>query len=325
MSGTETLFALLTRLSEAGGDAILGGRLASRHAGPAFNRLLRLGVLVKRAPAEEWSVCARCECGLDARPIREIDGRPWAVCPLDHNSDQPLEPEDLHSFRIDPIRLVTVLAESSGFSSVEDVLPGAWDLGCLASGRRVVVTLTGDALEQPGFVLALRAIVGSVPLTIVAPHADPATRRRLLEADIYFVVLQSVLARGEHGVDVLGHAALEPSPTGPRLAILRRARRASLDGRDIRLSEQLFVLLLFLAERAHGGPETVEFRVIEDHVWGEGIHRISSGIREPIRALRKALAASAEDETATRKLIENTRNPNGYRLRLPAGDIVISD
>ena len=126
-------------------------------------------------------------------------------------------------------------------------------------------------------------------------------------------------------VDRLDLAMLEPRTVGPRLAIGRRARRVGLDGRNVHLSEQLFELLLFLAERALQSPETVEFRVIEDRVWGSGIHRISSGIREPIRALRDALAAGVEDRKATRALIENTRNPNGYRLKLSPVEIAIAD
>jgi DNA-binding winged helix-turn-helix (wHTH) protein len=94
-------------------------------------------------------------------------------------------------------------------------------------------------------------------------------------------------------------------------------------GRDVHLSEQLFALLLFLAERALDSPATVPIRAIEDHVWGVGIHRIASSIREPIRALREALAAGAADD-AVRSLIEYKRNPNGYRISLGAEDIVIA-
>ena len=89
--------------------------------------------------------------------------------------------------------------------------------------------------------------------------------------------------------------------------IKRRARQVTFDGRNIHLSEQLFTLLLFLAERARESPATVEIRDIEDHVWGASIHRISSSIREPIRALRSALKEATGSDLAGRRLIEYRR------------------
>jgi DNA-binding winged helix-turn-helix (wHTH) protein len=98
-----------------------------------------------------------------------------------------------------------------------------------------------------------------------------------------------------------------------------------LDGRIIHLSEQQFRLLLLLAERAIESPATVEIRDIEDHIWGAGIHRIASSIREPIRALRAALEAGAGSGSPKHRLIEYRRNPNGYRLSVEPGDVVVSD
>jgi len=61
---TETILRLLTRLSEAGDDAILPGELASPFFGPVFDRLLAKRVLVEQAPLADWDVCVGCECGL---------------------------------------------------------------------------------------------------------------------------------------------------------------------------------------------------------------------------------------------------------------------
>jgi hypothetical protein len=118
------MFALLTRLSEAGPDAVLWGRAARPHFGPAFDRLLRKRVLVERSRAGMWPTCADCDCGLDARPIVEAQGNLVAACPLDHHADQNLAPGDLRSFCIDSERLVAVMAEVSGFNSPASILPG---------------------------------------------------------------------------------------------------------------------------------------------------------------------------------------------------------
>lgn len=135
------MFALLTRLSEAGPDAVLWGRAARAHFGPVFDRLLRKRVLVERPRAGMWPTCAHCGCGLDARPIVEVHGELVAACPHDHHADQPLAPDDLRSFHIDAERLVTVLAEASGFDHAASLLPGLWQMGRLASGRAVFLAL----------------------------------------------------------------------------------------------------------------------------------------------------------------------------------------
>lgn len=323
---TETLSALLLRLSEADGPAVLWGRVARPHFGRTFDRLLATGVLVEQSPAESWPPCPDCECGLDERPIQSIGGRLVAACPWDAGADAVLAPDDLRSFVIDPDQLVAALAETSEFAGpVEAILPGVWRLGRMPFGRSIVLALTRRVLEQPGLIMALKSASPGAPLTIVAPKPGSATRMRLLEAGIGLVDLRSALNPSAEGIDALDPAALEPRAGAPRLVIERRARRVILDGRGVHLSEQLFLLLLFLAERALESPATVDVRAIEDQVWGVGIHRIASGIREPIRALRSALGAGAEDAAAARALIENTRNPNGYRLNLAAADISILD
>ena len=323
---TDSLTSLLLRQSEVAERPILWGGQAAPRFGRQFDRLIERGALVELAPATEWSVCASCECGMDARIVREINGQLRALCLLDPACDAILEPDDLRAFRIDPERLVGLIAEASGFAGpIEPLAPDLWRLGRLASGRSVAVGIAAGALQQPGIVLLLKAAANGAAVTVVAPDPGPAIRLRFIEAGIDLVELRSTLLPTVGTVDRLDPAMLEPRIVGPRLVIERRARRASLDGRSIHLSDQLFALLLFLAQRALDGPETVDFRVIEDHVWGAGIHRISSGIREPVRALRDALAADAKDRRAARALIENTRNPNGYRLNLPAAEIAIAD
>jgi hypothetical protein len=314
---------LSKRLSDSGADAVISGRGLGRFPAAEVDRLLRRRVVVERRKADTWPVCAHCDCGIGGRPIREIDGRLFACCPDDPAVDEELTEADLRRFAIDPGGLAALIAEASGFGQpLEPLAPDLWRLGRLASGRSVVVGITARALDQAGIVLLLKA-AGGAPVTVVAPDPGPAVRLRFLEAGIDLVELQAALKPGAHGVDVLERGALEPAAADPRLVIERRARRVTLDGRSVHLSEQLFGLLLFLTERALKSPATVEIRAIEDNVWGAGIHRIASSVREPIRALREALAADAEEPVATRNLIEYGRNPNGYRLKLNNKEFVV--
>src|SRR6056297_2887042 len=87
---TETILRLLTRLSEAGDDAILPGELAAPFFGPVFDRLLAKRVLVEQAPLADWEVCDACECGLPCRPIRKAGDGYRAECPLDRRHDVDL-------------------------------------------------------------------------------------------------------------------------------------------------------------------------------------------------------------------------------------------
>ena len=97
---TETILRLLTRLSEAGDDAILPGELAAPFFGPVFDRLLAKRVLVEQAPLTDWEVCDACECGLPCRPIRKAGDAFRAECPLDRRQDIDLTEDDLRVFRI---------------------------------------------------------------------------------------------------------------------------------------------------------------------------------------------------------------------------------
>ena len=63
------------RLSNGGAEARVSGRALRRFTEREVERLLRARVLVEQPKADNWSVCAHCDCGLDARPIRDIGGR----------------------------------------------------------------------------------------------------------------------------------------------------------------------------------------------------------------------------------------------------------
>ncbi|MGF1660567.1 MAG: transcriptional regulator [Rubrimonas sp.] len=315
---TDTLTALLLRRSEQGAPALIWGREARPHFGAAFDRLLGAGVLVEEPPFDVWSTCDDCDCGFDWRPIQRIGARIVAACPIDAGSDTELEEDDLRSFLIDAPALVALLAgESALEGAIEEIAPKLWLLGRLDCGRAVFLALAKDAIAHPGTTLLIRAVAPGKPATLLAPAPTVAERRRFDEAGIDVVETLSALRSGPHGIDVLNPARLVPRAAGPRLIIDSRDRRVVLDGRQVALSAQSFDLLLSLAEHARSGGPAVEVRAIEERLWGAGVHRIASTVRQPIRTLRTALGETAAD------LIAYRRNPNGYRLMLDPQEIDI--
>ena len=312
MSLSGTIFALLTRLSEAGPDAVLWGRAARWHFGPVFDRLLRKRVLVERPRAGMWPTCAHCDCGLDARPIVEVQGKLVAACPHDHHADLPLARDDLRSFHIDAERLVTVLAEASGFDHAASLLPGLWQMGRLTSGRAVFLALQEDAIDQPGVVFALRAAASGAPTTLIAPEIPPAVQLRFSEAGIDVVVLRSALAPSSSGIDVIGVAALEAPAHAPRLVIGKAAQTVTLDDRHLHFSPQLQRLLLMLAQQALTKDPILSHQVIGGETGREP--------RDLIRDLRDNLASQGLSKGEANALIK-TVSPRGYRIGLDPAEI----
>ena len=312
MSSTGTIFALLTRLSEAGPDAVLWGRAALPHFGSVFDRLLRKRVLVERPRAEMWPTCADCDCGMDARLIVEVDGTLVAACPHDHHADQTLAPDDLRSFRIDSERFVIAMAEASGFANVAAILPGLWHMGRLASGRAVFLALHEDAVAQPGVVLALRAAAPGVPITLIAPEIPPAVQLRFSEAGIDGAVLRSVLSPSGSGIDVISVAALEAPARAPRLVIAKTSQTVALDDRHLHFPSQLQRLVVMLAEQA-----VTKDPILSHQVIGGATGRES---RDIIRDLRANLVAQGLSKAETNALVA-TVSPRGYRIGLDPAEI----
>ena len=104
---------LWQRLSNGGPGVTVSGRALRRFADPEVDRLLRSRVLIEQPKTDIWPVCVHCECGLDARPIREVHGQLRACCPYDPAEDEALEPDDLRRFRIDADRVANAIAATS--------------------------------------------------------------------------------------------------------------------------------------------------------------------------------------------------------------------
>ena len=155
---TETILRLLTRLSEAGDDAILPGDLAAPFFGPVFDRLLAKRVLVEQAPLSDWDVCDACECGLPCRPIRKAGDAFRAECPLDHRQDIELTDDDLRVFRIGAEALASVIGAAAGFGAAKPATGKVWRLGETPSGRSVFLALEPAALIGDGIIATLRQV-----------------------------------------------------------------------------------------------------------------------------------------------------------------------
>ena len=140
---TEPFLKLLTRLSEAGGDAILTGAMASPFQGPLFDRLLARRIIVEDEPLTDWEVCERCDCGLGSRRIRALGERRFrAECPLDRHHDVDLSEDDLSVYRVSAPDLATVIGAVAGFGEVpSQLVSGLWQLGILPNSRIVFLAL----------------------------------------------------------------------------------------------------------------------------------------------------------------------------------------
>jgi DNA-binding winged helix-turn-helix (wHTH) protein len=173
----------------------------------------------------------------------------------------------------------------------------------------------------------MRSVARSSPMTVIAPAMAADDWARLVDAGLHVVAGSHCIACDGTAPGLsIDQSKLELQPSlAPRLVIQRAAKTVSLDGTPKTLSDQEFQLLVLLAEHALKSPAIVENRAIEAHIWGASIHRISSQVREPVRALRNALARGSADATSVRALIENRRNPNGYRLAIEPNEIAITD
>lgn len=305
---TETLPRLLLRLSEAGDPAILWGRQAAPHAGRDFERLLDRGVLVEQAPATEWDVCPACDCGLDARPIHQVDGRHIAVCPTDRRSDLVLGDDDLRSFRIHPPALVREIAIDSRFGDEPSpVAAGVWYLGQTSSQRALFLALSRNAVLQPGMIGLFRSVARSLPITVIAPAMAADDLVRFVDAGISVVSMEGCLAGNAAGF-AIDFSTLESAPAfEPLLVIFRQSQRVILDGIEMHIPQQPFKLIVMLAEAVGGRSGYLTPHQIEAENSGRGAADL-------VRELRRFLSEGRQGRGAA--LIKTRRSPTGYFLAL---------
>jgi hypothetical protein len=314
---TDTILRLLTRLSEAGDDAILTGSVARPFHGPLFERLLSRRVIVEDARLTEWDVCDRCDCGLASRPIRSVGGERFsAECPLDRRQDVDLAEDDLRVFRIGFEALVSVLGTAAGFRVAPKLAAEkVWRLGDTQSGRTVFLALEPAALTGDGIIATLRQAAQGSDITILAPELPVEAARRHLDAGFHMVETLEVLTPSSDGLGAaIDVTALAPVPLAPVLRVRRATAEVQWDRRSVILSRQTFPVFERLLEKALSRDQIAS----GPHVEGTTAREAKDLIRE----LRDAFKAAGFTDAESKALIVTVRN-RGYRLGVVAADIVV--
>ena len=313
---TETILRLLTRLSEAGDDAILSGELAARFFGPFFDRLLARRVIVEQAPLTDWDVCDACECGLPCRPIRKAGDAFRAECPLDRRQDIVLTEGDLRVFRIDGEALASVIGTAAGFRAAPKLAAEkVWRLGDTPSGRAVFLALEPAALTGDGIIASLRQAAQGSDITILAPQLPAEAARRHQDAGFHLAETLAVLMPASDGLGVaIDVAALAPVPLAPVLRVRRATGEVQWDGRSVFLSRQIFPVFERLLEKALSRDQVASGSYVEGTTAREA--------KDLIRELRDAFKAAGFTDVESKALIETVRN-RGYRLAVPASGILV--
>ncbi|WP_394227085.1 hypothetical protein [Paracoccus marcusii] len=313
---TETILRLLTRLSEAGDDAILSGELAGPFFGPVFDRLLAKRVLVEQAPLADWEVCDACECGLPCRPIRKAGDGYRAECPLDRRHDVDLAEDDLRVFRIGGGALASVIGTAAGFGTAPKLAAEkVWRLGDTPSGRAVFLVLEPAALTGDGIIASLRQAAQGSDVTILAPQLPAEIARRHHDAGFHVMETLGVLLPASDGLGAaIDVAALAPIPLAEVLRVRRTTAEVQWGGRSVILSRQIFPVFERLLEKALSRDQVAS----GSHVEGTTAREAKDLIRE----LRDAFKAAGFTDAESKALIVTVRN-RGYRLGVQASDIVV--
>lgn len=313
---TETILRLLTRLSEAGDDAILPGEFAAPFFGPVFDRLLAKRVVVEQAPLADWDVCDACDCGLPCRPIRKAGDAFRAECPLDRRHDVDLTKDDLRVFRIGCEALASVIGAAAGFSAAPKLAAEkVWRLGDTPSGRAVFLSLEPAAMTGDGIIASLRQAAQRSDVTILAPQLPAEIARRHQDAGFHLIEILEMLTPATNGLGgMIDIAALAPVPLAPVLRVRRATAEVQWDGRSVILSRQIFPVFERLLEKALSRDQVAS----GSHVEGTTAREAKDLIRE----LRDAFKAAGFTDVESKALIATVRN-RGYRLGVPATAIMV--
>lgn len=314
---TETILRLLTRLSEAGDDAILTGAVARPFQGPLFERLLSRRVIVEDARLTEWDVCDRCDCGLASRPIRAVGGERFrAECPLDRAQDVNLTEDDLLVYRVEAAGLASVIGAASGFKDApSQLVEGLWQLGALPSGRVVFLAFEAAALASEAIVATLRQAAQGQDVTILVPAIPPGAAKRLRDAGFHMVETVSVMVPVAGGFGVaIDPATLNPPPGPGSLRVRSASAEVEWLGRSVVLSHQLFPVFQRLLAKAKTRDQVASGPEVEGTTGREA--------KDLIRELRAAFVAAGFTKAEAEAFFMLVRG-RGYRLGVPSSGILI--
>lgn len=311
---TETLLALLWRLSETDEPIFLWGRQAACHFGPAFDRLLASGVLQECPAATEWDPCVDCSCGADARIIQFREGASWALCPHDRHRDTRLGDHDLRSFQVHPDSLVGLIADAlARRTGLSLLMPGVWLIEPSEDSAAIVVVPSRGTLSQTGLEGMLRE-ARSGDLLILAPSIAATERLRFTRAGIRTAPLAATTSMSSVGLltVTLPQKAVE-ADAHPALTVFRGARRVAWGDRQIPLSDQPTRLLAALIEQAKTTRPHLTARDVEDVIYGSLAPTTARPGRDIVRELRDALTRGGLDRAEVGSLIRREGN-RGWRL-----------
>lgn len=303
---------LWTRLSEGGARVAISGRALSRFSANDIERLLRAQVLIEEQKADTWSVCAECDCGLDARPVEQLGDAFRACCPHDQAEDVILQKDDLRRFSVDVDRLVTRISASGDLGgAVTRIADDVWLLGETPSGHAVVLSIDAENLVAPGAVMAIRVAVGPKPIMAIVHDLSAAIAVRLREVGVEPHEIAAVFKAGSDGTERL---VLDPPSSAPRLVMTLSAQSVTLDGRRLDLPTQMFALFRLLIEQSVKRDPVLKNQEIETQT-GRPPNQI-------IRDLRKALVGCGLTSDQAKALVA-TVHARGYRLGLDLAEVVI--
>jgi hypothetical protein len=303
---------LWTRLSEGGARVSISGRALGCFPASEVERLLRAQVLIEERKVDTWSVCAECDCGLDARPLEQLDDAFRACCPHDPAEDVILQKDDLSRFSVDVDRLVARIAASGNLGgAVACIADGVWLLGETPSGHAVVLSFDAEKLVAPGAVMTIRAAVGPKPIMAIVHDLSATIAVRLREVGIEPHKKAAVFKAGSDGMERL---VLDPTSSAPRLVLKLSAQSVTLDGRRLDLPTQMFALFRLLIEQSAKRDPVLKNQEIETQT-GRPPNQI-------IRDLRKALVSCGLTSDQAKALVVAV-HARGYRLGLDPAEVVI--
>jgi len=312
----ETILQLLTRLSEAGDDAILPGDLAKPFHGPVFDRLLTRRVLVEQAPLSYWDVCNACECGLPSRTIRPVGDGFRVECPLDRRQDVILTDDEVRLFHIDAAHLASLIGVKAGLDATPALAARkVWHLGVTPSGRAVFLAFEPAALTGESIVATIRRFARSEAVTILGPNLPADSALRFLDNGFHLVETLHVMMPASGGMGTtIDAASLNPVPAVASLRVRTGAAEVFWSGRSVILSHQMFPLFQRLLEKALTRDQVASGSHVEGGTGREA--------KDLIRELREAFKAVGFTDAETKFLIEVVRG-RGYRLGVSAAEIMI--
>jgi len=316
---------LWERLSDGGAETTVSGRALRRFPVRDIDHLFRAGVLIEQRTADCWSVCAHCDCGLDARPIREIGDAFHACCPHDATQDLVLNGDDLSRYSVDAERLAGKIAASGGLAgSVARIGDGIGLMGRTPAGHAVVLCSDCYLLETPGMILAIRAAVGGERVTVVASSINAGVAIRWQEAGLSTMELGKAMIGDQHHLDRLAPERIFTKPQvedltadAARLQVSRSRRTVRLDGRDFVLSLTEFDAFLGAAEKVAVGQVMLTYQELYA-LTNRATHR------DVINEIRDKLQKQGLTREQAFDLVK-TVHGRGVTFGLPGPDIDIRD